>query len=184
MDPRYKDLQQCIFANIEELRRFRQLVVNLVLSTDHFNAEIQQKRLLRWKEAFYPPQNNDRSSEFKLAVITEHMMQAAHLVHTAQNWPTYRLWNERLFEEQSIAYQSKRTKNNPIIDWYENELRLFDAHAIPLIEKLHDSGILKNTLDLLTRVRENRREWSVAGGEIVEEMQSRVNFDVAVKEEN
>ena len=39
MDPRYKDLQQCIFANIEELRRFRQLVVNLVLSTDSFNFE-------------------------------------------------------------------------------------------------------------------------------------------------
>lgn len=36
MDPRYKELQNCIAATDEERKRFRQLVVNSVLATDIF----------------------------------------------------------------------------------------------------------------------------------------------------
>ena len=34
MTPEYKDLRACIYSNSEELRRFRQLVVNTVMATD------------------------------------------------------------------------------------------------------------------------------------------------------
>lgn len=37
MDPEYKDLQTAIYANENEFRRFRQLVVNSVIATDIFD---------------------------------------------------------------------------------------------------------------------------------------------------
>jgi hypothetical protein len=37
MDPQFKDLRQCIFTNVQDVKRFRQYVVNLVIATDIFD---------------------------------------------------------------------------------------------------------------------------------------------------
>jgi hypothetical protein len=44
MDPMYSELQNCIAANEEERRRFRQLVVNSVMATDIFDPTMKELR--------------------------------------------------------------------------------------------------------------------------------------------
>ncbi len=53
MQPKYSDLQMCIFATKEEYARFRQLVVNSVLATDIFDPELKALRNMRWDRAFH-----------------------------------------------------------------------------------------------------------------------------------
>jgi hypothetical protein len=53
MQPKYADLQKCIFATKEEYARFRQLVVNTVLATDIFDPELKALRNMRWDKAFH-----------------------------------------------------------------------------------------------------------------------------------
>ncbi|KAL3937731.1 MAG: hypothetical protein SGBAC_007225 [Bacillariaceae sp.] len=49
MQPKYKELQQCIFCNRVEFLRFRHLVVNCVLATDIFDPELKAVRNMRWE---------------------------------------------------------------------------------------------------------------------------------------
>ncbi len=58
MQPRYSDLQKCIFATKEEYARFRQLVVNTVLATDIFDPELKALRNMRWDRAFHSDEFN------------------------------------------------------------------------------------------------------------------------------
>jgi hypothetical protein len=53
MQPKYLDLQKCIFSTQEEFVRFRQLVVNTVLATDIFDPELKALRNMRWDRAFH-----------------------------------------------------------------------------------------------------------------------------------
>ena len=48
LNPDFKDLQECIFANDDEYSRFRSLVVNLVLATDIMDKELGAQRKQRW----------------------------------------------------------------------------------------------------------------------------------------
>ncbi len=58
MQPKYSDLQKCIFATQEEYSRFRQLVVNTVLATDIFDPELKALRNMRWERAFHSDELN------------------------------------------------------------------------------------------------------------------------------
>ena len=53
IQPKYTDLQMCIFATKEEYYRFRQLLVNTVLATDIFDPELKALRNMRWDRAFH-----------------------------------------------------------------------------------------------------------------------------------
>lgn len=52
MQDRFSKLRACIFASNEELLRFRQLIVNVVLATDIFDKELNDLRKSRWQHAF------------------------------------------------------------------------------------------------------------------------------------
>jgi hypothetical protein len=52
MDPKFESLRGCIYSNESEFRRFRQLVVNVVLATDIFDKELSALRKTRWGKAF------------------------------------------------------------------------------------------------------------------------------------
>eukprot|EP00980_Cylindrotheca_fusiformis_P013555 scaffold3456_cov112-Cylindrotheca_fusiformis.AAC.1 len=52
MEDRYADLRACIYQTEEDLRRFRQLVVNTVLATDIVDKDLQALRKARWETAF------------------------------------------------------------------------------------------------------------------------------------
>jgi hypothetical protein len=105
MDPSYEELRKCIFSNDEELKRFRQLVVNSILATDVFDAELVKLRNARWEKAFLeeseegmeePPVDK---TDLKATIVIEHIIQAADVAHTMQHWHVYQKWNRRLFEE-------------------------------------------------------------------------------------
>jgi hypothetical protein len=52
MDPKFESLRACIYGNEPEFRRFRQLVVNVVLATDIFDKELSAVRKSRWAKCF------------------------------------------------------------------------------------------------------------------------------------
>jgi len=52
MNHQYQQLRNAIFANGDELRRFRQYVVNLVIATDIFNPQMKRLRNQRWEKSF------------------------------------------------------------------------------------------------------------------------------------
>ena len=52
MEDTFSDLRAVIYSNEEERRRFRQLVVNVVLATDIVDKELKELRNKRWNTAF------------------------------------------------------------------------------------------------------------------------------------
>ena len=52
MGDEYSDLLACICSNQDELKRFRQIVVNTVMATDIFDKELSELRKNRWDKAF------------------------------------------------------------------------------------------------------------------------------------
>lgn len=105
MDPKYKELQACIFTSDKELKRFRQYVVNLVMATDIFNKRMKELRNLRWEKAFSMADTSESETvslvsstkhgsvasdevgtNLKATIVLEHIIQAADVSHTMQHW--------------------------------------------------------------------------------------------------
>jgi hypothetical protein len=86
MDPKYKELRQCIFTDEDDIRRFRQYVVNLVMATDIFEKDMKALRNTRWEKAFAPEAvlEQSKQSNFKATIVLEHIIQAADVAHTMQ----------------------------------------------------------------------------------------------------
>ena len=59
MDDNYSHLQRAIYRTEGELKRFRQLVVNIVLATDIFDKDMKAMRELRWEKAFVDEKQAD-----------------------------------------------------------------------------------------------------------------------------
>ena len=101
MDPMYSNLQKAIYQNEAELKRFRQLVVNMILATDIFDKDMKAIREQRWDKAFHAyndQQNGPQGStackkqsssvsvaasglnevvNLKATVVIEHLIQAS-----------------------------------------------------------------------------------------------------------
>ena len=106
MDSKFLDLRHAIYGTGEEKKRFRQLLVNVVLATDIVDKELKELRNNRWEKAFNGDNSgrasdqtakNDRNR--KATIILEHLIQASDISHTMQHWHVYRKWNERFFDE-------------------------------------------------------------------------------------
>jgi len=87
-DPSYSDLHACLFANQNELKRFRHLVANAVMATDIFDPELKSMRDKRWELAFSESARSDDpdSMHRKAAIVLEHVIQASDVSHTMQHW--------------------------------------------------------------------------------------------------
>jgi hypothetical protein len=174
MDPEYNALQDAIFMGNNEFKRFRHLVVNVVMATDIFDKELNGDRITRWKKVF--DQDDARSEgllggeeqgSLKATVIVEHVMQIADVMHTMQHFHIYLRWNERLFEEMYAAYESGRSTKDPSADWYEGEIWFFDNCVIPLAQRIKDSGVFGvQGDDCLRNAISNKKEWALRGGGI------------------
>uniref|UniRef100_A0A7R9WW54 Guanylate cyclase domain-containing protein n=1 Tax=Craspedostauros australis TaxID=1486917 RepID=A0A7R9WW54_9STRA len=180
MQPEYRNLQQCIFTNEDELERFRQLVVNSVMATDIFDKESKALRNSRWDKAFHKdpqslPLSEEETTNLKATIVIEHIIQAADVAHTMQHWHVYTKWNERLFQEMYRAYESGRSAKDPSEGWYNGELWFFDNYVIPLAKKLDECNVFGVSSDEgLNYALANRNEWAAKGKEIVDEMVQRV----------
>lgn len=173
MQSKFVDLRRCIYTDVAELRRFRQLVVNTLLATDIFDGELQALRKARWSKAFAKESQRRESNpqndvNRKATIVIEHLIQASDVAHTMQHWHIYQKWNERLFEEMYLAFKAGRSSKNPALNWYEGELGFFDNYIIPLAKKLKDCGVFGVSSDeYLNYAMENRSEWASKGKKVV-----------------
>jgi len=176
MESRFAAFRNCIYADPDELKRFRQLMVNTVLATDIFDKELQTIRKNRWDIAFRKIDQETESTpeddvNRKATIVIEHLIQASDVAHTMQHWHIYQKWNERLFAEMTHAYEHGRLGFNPAEGWYKGEIGFFDNYIIPLAKKLKECGVFGVSSDeYLNYAMENRREWASKGEETVKRL--------------
>jgi hypothetical protein len=177
VEPQYNELCHAIFPTTSERKRFRQLVVTMVMATDIINSELQLLRKNRWEKAFRDcPSSVDKDEDRsrKATIVIEHIIQASDVAHTMQHWHIYCRWNEKLFEEKYYAYLSGHEEVDPSELWYENEIGFLDNYVIPLAKKLKDCGVFGVCSDeYLGFALENRVEWEMKGREVVQAMSAR-----------
>ena len=171
MEPRFDALRSTIYGSADELRRFRQLLVNTVMATDIFDKELSAARKERWAKAFSAEgesSNKQADINRKATIVIEHLIQASDVAHTMQHWHIYQKWNERLFAEMNAAYKAGRQEKNPAEGWYKGEIWFFDNYVIPLAKKLKECGVFGVSSDeYLNYAIENRKEWEIKGEEVV-----------------
>jgi hypothetical protein len=138
MEPSFSELRKCIYSDAVELKRFRQVVVNCVLSTDINDVELQELRMKRWEKTFSRGLDSSHDVSRRATILLEHLMQSADKFHRSAPWIVYEKWSCRMFEEKYRAFQNKRIAEDPSITWYRNELNSFDNYAIPLAMQLKD----------------------------------------------
>jgi hypothetical protein len=164
MEPTYEAIQECIFANENEVRRFRQYIVNLVMATDIFDKDMTALRSKRREKAFYGLEdcmqawdhasssgsvittstqwsNLPEKANLKATIVLEHIIQASDVSHTMQHWNIYKKWNERLVQEMYAAYDASRADKDPSLGWYGGEIWFFDNYVLPLAKKLDTCGV-------------------------------------------
>eukprot|EP00980_Cylindrotheca_fusiformis_P016352 scaffold4870_cov135-Cylindrotheca_fusiformis.AAC.2 len=177
MSDEYSTLRACIYQNEEDLRRFRQLVVNTVMATDIVDQELQALRKARWETAFHnvdlavqSGDNGTESEDCKATIVIEHLIQASDVSHTMQHWYIYKKWNERFFMECYSAYKNGRADSDPSKNWYNGEIRFFDFYVIPLAKKLQSCGVFGvSSHEYLNYATANREEWVREGEALVQQ---------------
>lgn len=174
MEDKYKELRSTIYSSEEEMKRFRQLMVNSVMATDIMDKDISAQRNARWKKAFFAAEETTEdqlvATNRKATIVMEHIIQASDVAHTMQHWIVYSKWNERLFQEMHTAYKKGRADKDPSEFWYQGELGFFDFYVIPLAKKLKDCGVFGAASDeYLNYATQNRKEWEQKGEDIVKQ---------------
>jgi len=200
MLPEFAGLRRCIYTTVDELKHFRQLVVNIVMATDIADKELQALRRKRWAVAFdsgsptsipehvatvtrnatggfgggngSDSDGGDTSNmDRRATIVLEYIIQASDVAHTMQHWHTYQKWNERLFFERYKAYLDGHENEDPSIGWYKGEIGFFDFYIIPLAKKLKECGVFGVSHHEYLRYAEgNRMEWEKKGQDIVKKM--------------
>ena len=161
-----------MFETKQELMRFRELIVNVVLATDIFDKELNDLRKSRWNQAFSGTVG-DHINDLRATIVIEHIMQASDVSHTMQHWHVYRKWNANLFKEMYAAYRAGRMGADPSSFWYRGELAFFDNYVIPLAMKLKECNVFGVSSDeYLNYAKMNRAEWEDRGEELVKELLS------------
>jgi hypothetical protein len=174
MDETFSNLRRTIYQTDDELKRFRQLVVNSVMATDIMDKELKTLRNNRWSKAFSEEadaESNTMTVQRKGTIVIEHLIQASDVAHTMQHWHIYRKWNQNLFREMHQAYVDGRSDKNPADFWYEGEIGFFDFYIIPLAKKLKECGVFGVCSDeYLNYAMKNRAEWEAKGRQVVAEL--------------
>lgn len=79
MRDEYEDLRKTIYATHSELRRFRTVLVNSVLSTDIVNKDLKNLRNERWNLAFAEGEKQEMSRQdadrYRASSVLEHLIQ-------------------------------------------------------------------------------------------------------------
>ena len=171
MSPQFSNLRSCLFGTEEELLRFRQLIVNIVLATDIFDKELNDLRKMRWQRAFSESVNVKDVSNLRATIVIEHIIQASDVSHTMQHWHVYQKWNKQLFKEMYAAYKAGRMGADPSQFWYQGELGFFDNYIIPLAKKLKECNVFGVSSDeYLNYAMLNRAEWEDRGCDLVSDI--------------
>lgn len=95
MEDCYKELRGAIYSNESEFRRFRQLMVNIVMATDIMDKELGALRKERWNKAFASSESDSKSMLMmelcdeenvnrRATIVLEHIIQASDVAHTSK----------------------------------------------------------------------------------------------------
>jgi len=179
MRPEYEDLRGAIYANESEAKRFRQILVNCVLSTNRTDEGLLSQRKQRWAVAFHRT-----GQELSLSVedrnrraiaLLELLMQASDIFHATSTWQLYQKWSERQFMEVNKGYKTGRLMQNPMVFWYKSELLFFDEHVVPLAMRLSECGVFERSTgdQYLSLSLTNRQQWAAKGADQVASMLAR-----------
>ncbi len=183
MRKEYSTLRRCICPTEEDSRRFRLLVVQMVMCTDIMDKEIGELRKERWNKAFSggPGGDTAQNTNRRATIVIEHLIQASDVSHTMQHWHIYRKWNQNLFLELYHAYKQGRLEDDPSPNWYSGELSFFDFYVIPLAKKLDTCGVFGVTSDeFLMYAMANRKEWELKGEQLVQDYLEKYNCEGAL----
>lgn len=174
MADHFRDLRAYIFSAPEDLVRFRQLLVNLVIATDLFDKEANNLRKGRWAKAFDDSAGMDRDGNaLRATVLLENIIQASDICHCMQHWHVYQKWMKKFFKECLCAHEQGRMEMIPSNFWYKGELQFFDCYVIPLARKLKDCHVFGVSSDeCLNYAVRNRAEWECRGETVLEEVSS------------
>jgi hypothetical protein len=187
---KYEDLRACIFTTQEDLDGFRTVVIKSVMATDLWDKKLADGRRQRWndsmcKDSFHKAHNDvtilhdnvdldqttalEEIADQRAWVVLEHLIQVSDVSHTVQPLNVFLKWNKLLFKEMYILHKTGRlggtdvpnhNKNDPSKDWYDNEIKFFDGHVIPLAERVRSCKVFGVAAQvLLTNAHANRREW-------------------------
>mmetsp|Transcript_10544 Transcript_10544/g.20168 ORF Transcript_10544/g.20168 Transcript_10544/m.20168 type:complete len:624 (-) Transcript_10544:90-1961(-) len=183
MRPEFRDLRMTIYRNEDEMRRFRQLVVNAIIATDICDKDLREFRNQRWSKAFSPIHESmceTTMTSLKATIGIELIMQASDILHTMQPWRSYKSWNERLFSEMYRAYWEGRSSTDPSTFWFKGEIGFFDFYIIPLAKKLQSLGIFGSMgEECLQYATSNRQEWLLHGPGSVNELMRKVTLEIS-----
>mmetsp|Transcript_27056 Transcript_27056/g.65651 ORF Transcript_27056/g.65651 Transcript_27056/m.65651 type:complete len:965 (+) Transcript_27056:272-3166(+) len=170
MEPCYKDLREVLFTTVEEVSRFRRLVVIFVMATDIADQELAKFRKQRAQEAMSCQESSTVAASGKATFIMETIMQAADVSHTMQPFHVYKTWNWKLYREMYTAFENGRAEKDPTDTWFEADIQFFDFYVIPLAKQLVTCGVMDESKveNLLNNAIENRQEWEKHGERIVE----------------
>jgi 3'5'-cyclic nucleotide phosphodiesterase len=171
-EDRFTDFRNQIMQTEAECTLFRKLIVNSVMATDLFDADLKKLRENRWARVFDTNDlvQEDEDCNRRATIVIEHIIQASDVCHTMQHWHVYQEWNRRLFEEMYSGYLAGRVEKDPSEGWYQGELWFFDNYIIPLAKKLETCGVFGVSCgELLDYARDNRSEWAEKGCDIVKE---------------
>lgn len=129
MDPSYQNLVRTICSSQDELKRFRQLLVQTVMATDIADAELRTARNQRWDKAFADKdpmtdasaRNAEEQTELdtdrnrKATIVLEHLMQASDIAHTMQHWEVFKKW----VRVAGMAYREARTTSESVAHQFD-----------------------------------------------------------------
>jgi hypothetical protein len=176
MLPRFDDLRTCIFGNVQEMKRFRQLLINCFLSTNTLDDELAAMKKERWDKAFVDGKNDNtiENRNRRATIVIEMLMQSSDIFYATQNWHLYQKWNDRHFAEAYKSYQAGRVRQDPCIFWYKSELLFFDEYVIMVAKQMHECGVFGSSGDeQLSFALTNRQQWAAKGGNLVASMVAR-----------
>lgn len=171
MRPAYEQLRWVIYSTVDDLKRFRKLVVSFLIATDVQSGDKLRQQL--WDRCF--AENRLKMKKTGIAkrhecvsLILETMVQSADIAHCTQHWNVYIKWNRRLFRETYEDFKKSRDKKDPAELWYQEELSFFDNVVIPLAKKLKDSNAFGDVAEeYLNYARSNRRDWHAKGRDVL-----------------
>ena len=177
-NPAYAELRACICATESELNVFRQVLVHSIVATDVLDEELQQQRESQWQALFGTSSNDDDDAEGRgatsdpeeeAAAILGLIMQVSGWSHTMKQWFDYQRWNEKLYQESVLAFESSGGgANHPKDIWFDQELSFLDTVVVPLAEKVEACHLFASQCsELVECVKFNREEWKKKGSDLL-----------------
>jgi hypothetical protein len=102
MEPEFENLRRMLYANGEEKKRFRQIMVNAVMATDFDDEQAQARRKVRWEKSFGPGAAVDTDLNQKATCVIECLTQAADAFHFMQHWVGFIIIRKTSVDEKTM----------------------------------------------------------------------------------